>query len=146
MTRPALNSLLLSSTNHERLADWYVKALEPQRVEQMDHYRILTFGDVMLVIDTRTDIGDRNPEPGRIILNFDVDDARGIVDRMNGLGVEWVAPLEDREGDLVATAIDPDGNYIQVWQMSEASRRMMESGGFGTAETDAAGAGAQMEA
>src|SRR5262249_15117358 len=32
------------------------------------------------------------------------------------LGVTWKAELEDREPGLFATAIDPDGNYVQIIQ------------------------------
>ena len=78
-----------------------------------------------MLIDQRSDIGDTNPEPGRVILNFDVADARAIAERMNGLGVRWHAELEDRDGSLFATAIDPDGNYIQIVQLSEEHRAAM---------------------
>jgi hypothetical protein len=40
-------------------------------------------------------------------------------DRVEHVGGEWDAALEDREGSLFATAIDPDGNYVQVIQLSE---------------------------
>lgn len=61
--------------------------------------------------------GEANPEPGRVILNFAVDDARTAVDRLEAAGTRWIAELEDRDGSLFATATDPDGNYIQVIQM-----------------------------
>ncbi len=129
MTALRLNSILLSSTDPGRLGDWYAQAFQPERDQTMDGYRMLQFGDCMIVIDTRDDIGPRNPEPGRVILNFETDDARAAVQRMDGMGVEWLAPLEDRgSSDFFATAIDPDGNYVQVIQMGEESRRAMEAG------------------
>ena len=133
MPSPKLNSLLLSSTDPKRLGEWYAAALGPEEDNTMDGYRMMKFGEFMLVIDTRDDIGGRNPEPGRMILNFETDDARAAVERLDKAGVEWLAPLEDRgeagDGtDLFATAIDPDGNYIQVIQISEESRRAMEAG------------------
>jgi predicted enzyme related to lactoylglutathione lyase len=120
MARPSLNSILLASTDPERLHAWYVSALDPEEDTMVDGYRILKFGSVLIVIDTRDDIGPRNPEPGRLILNFDVTDARAMAARMDEVGVSWLAPLEDREGSLFATAIDPDGNYVQIIQPSEA--------------------------
>lgn len=129
MTRPRLNSMLLSSKNPKRLGAWYAAALDPEEDSEMDGYRMLKFGEFMLVIDTRDDIGERNPEPGRMILNFETDDARAAAERLDRAGVQWLAPIEDRgNGDLFATAIDPDGNYVQVIQISEESRRAMESG------------------
>jgi hypothetical protein len=55
-----------------------------------------------------------------------VADARAIVARLDDLGVSWLAAFEDRDGSLFATAIDPDGNYVQIIQLSEAHRAAME--------------------
>jgi predicted enzyme related to lactoylglutathione lyase len=122
-----VNSVLLASTDPGRLRDWYVTGLEPAENADLDGYRILTFGGFYLMIDKRADVGDRNPEPGRMILNFDVPDARGVVARLEKLGTSWVASLEDRDGSLFATAIDPDGNYVQVIQLSEEHRTAMQN-------------------
>jgi predicted enzyme related to lactoylglutathione lyase len=125
MARPSLTSILLASTDPDRLHAWYVAALDPQRNDTVDVYRVLKFGEVYLTIDTRSDVSDKNPEPGRVILNFDVADARAMVNRLNGLGVSWLAELSDRDGSLFATAIDPDGNYVQIIQLSEAAKAAM---------------------
>jgi predicted enzyme related to lactoylglutathione lyase len=125
MKRPSLNSILLASTDPERLRAWYVAALDPEENTDVGGYRILKFGGVYVLIDSRDDVADKNPEPGRVILNFDVDDARAVVARLNDLGVSWLAELEDRDGGLFATAIDPDGNYVQVIQLSEEQRAGM---------------------
>lgn len=125
MTRPSLDSILLASTDPQRLHDWYAATLDPQEDTQMDQYRVLKFGDVYLLIDTRDDIGDKNPEPARVILNFDVADARAVAARMAEQGTAWHAELEDRDGSLFATAIDPDGNYVQIIQLSEEARAQM---------------------
>ncbi|MFG1708717.1 VOC family protein [Nonomuraea sp. M3C6] len=125
MKRPILGSLLLSSTDPERLRTWYAAALDPEENTDVNEYRVLKFGDFHLLIDTRADVADKNPEPGRVILNFDVADARAIATRMENAGVSWLAQLEDRDGSLFATAIDPDGNYVQIIQLSEAHRAAM---------------------
>ena len=127
MKRPSLDSILLASTDPERLGAWYAAALDPEDDSKMDGYRMLKFGNFYLVIDTRSDIGGTNPEPGRIILNFDVADARAAVARLDDLGVKWLAELEDRDGSLFATAIDPDGNYVQIIQMSDEARAAMQT-------------------
>lgn len=127
MAQSTLGSILLASTDPDRLRDWYVAALTPEKDEKANGYRMLTFGGFYLVIDTRADIGDKNPEPGRIILNFDVDDARAVAARLDDLGASWLAELEDRDGSLFATAIDPDGNYVQIIQLSEEARASMAS-------------------
>jgi predicted enzyme related to lactoylglutathione lyase len=124
--RPSLDSILLASTDPERLRDWYAAALDPEESAEVDGYRVLKFGALYVLIDSRTDISDKNPEPGRMILNFDVADADAVVERLNGLGVSWLAELEDRDASLFATAIDPDGNYVQIIQLSEEHRAAME--------------------
>jgi predicted enzyme related to lactoylglutathione lyase len=127
MKRPSLGSILLASTNPERLRAWYVAALDPEKSGDVDRYRVLEFGGFHVLIDSRADVTDKNPEPGRVILNFDVADARAVVARLDGLGASWLAELEDRDGSLFATAIDPDGNYVQIIQLSEEHRAAMKN-------------------
>ena len=127
MKRPSLDSILLASRDPDRLHDWYVAALDPEQDNKVDGYQVLKFGGFYLIIDTRSDIGDANPEPGRMILNFDVADARATAARLDDLGVKWLAELEDRDGSLFATAIDPDGNYVQIVELSDEARAAMEN-------------------
>jgi len=117
---PVLDSLLLASRNPVRLSDWYAAALEPAEETDMDGYRVLRFGAFHVLIDRRDDVGDSNPEPARVILNFNVTDARAVAARLDTMEVDWLAPLEDRDGSLFATAIDPDGNYVQIIELAEA--------------------------
>src|SRR4051812_15216718 len=128
MSETVLSGVLLSSTRPERLRDWYATALEPQVNADMDAYRVLGFGEFYLMIDSRDDVGAANPEPARVIFNFDVPDARAVVKRLEELGTSWVAELEDRDGSLFATAADPDGNYVQIIQLSAEHRAAMEKG------------------
>ncbi|HKE67839.1 MAG TPA: VOC family protein [Nocardioidaceae bacterium] len=121
----SLGSLLLASTDPERLGAWYVEALRPTDDAKVGTYRMLKFGEFYVMIDSRDDIGAGNPEPGRLILNFDVTDARATAGRIDGLGATWLAPLEDRDGSLFGTAIDPDGNYVQIIELSEAHKAEM---------------------
>lgn len=125
MGKPNLGGMLLASTDPDRLHAWYAAALDPTEDTKMDQYRVLKFGEFYLLIDSRDDVGDRNPEPGRVILNFDVDDARAVAARMEELGSTWLAELEDRDGSLFATAIDPDGNYVQIIQLSDEAKAAM---------------------
>ncbi|WP_116949900.1 VOC family protein [Jiangella endophytica] len=118
MSSATVASILLSSTDPDRLGIWYAAALAPADDARIGDYRMLRYGDFYLMIDQRDDVGPANPEPGRMILNFDVDDARSVVARLDAMGVSWLAPLEDRDGSLFATAIDPDGNYVQIIQIS----------------------------
>ncbi|MFI6295349.1 VOC family protein [Nonomuraea sp. NPDC050790] len=127
MSSPALDSMLLASTDPARLSEWYEVTLQPDEASDAGDYRYLRFGTFGVLFDRREDIGAKNQEPGRMILNFQVGDAREVVARMDGLGVTWLAPLEERDGSLFATAIDPDGNYVQVIQLSPEHRAAMEA-------------------
>lgn len=128
MRRPHLDSMLLATTDPDRLRDWYAAVLDPQADDAMDDYRVLRFGAFHLLIDRRDDVGPAAGDPTRMILNFDVGDARAVAARMDEAGTAWVAPLEDRDGSLFATATDPDGNLVQIIQLSEKERAAMEGG------------------
>ncbi|MDE3720437.1 VOC family protein [Nocardiopsis sp. N85] len=120
-----LDSMLLASTDPDRLHDWYAAVLEPHSDDDVDSYRVLRFGHFHLLIDRRDDIGPKATDATRMIINFDVEDARAVAARMDARGTEWLAPLEDRDGSLFATAIDPDGNHVQIIQLGEAHRAAM---------------------
>ena len=117
MTKPRLNSMLLASTDPERLHAWYTTAFEPEQDTKANGYRVVTFGGFTVLIDRRDDVAGTNPEPARVILNFEVADARAVARRLDGMGATWKAELEEREPGLFATAIDPDGNYVQIIQL-----------------------------
>ena len=116
MTTPPLGSILLGSTDPDRLRAWYQEAFD---VKPNERNGFLTFGSVGILIDGRTDVAATNPEPGRVILNFHVDDARAAVDRLTAAGATWLVELEERAPTgWFATAVDPDGNYLQIIELS----------------------------
>ena len=120
-----LGSIMLASTDPDRLHSWYTAVLPPDTDDKQDPYHILGYGGFYLFLDSRDDVGGKTAEPGRVLLNFDVDDARAVAVRVDEAGGQWLAPLEDRDGSLFATAIDPDGNYVQMIQLSEEHRVQM---------------------
>jgi predicted enzyme related to lactoylglutathione lyase len=113
-----IGSILLASTDPDRLRDWYECAF---RVGA-DVDGFLRFGDVGVLIVSRDDVSARNPEPGRIIINVHVDDANASARHLDAMGVSWLAPLEYREADgaWFATLLDPDGNYVQIIELTDA--------------------------
>lgn len=121
---PTLGSILLGSQDPQRLLDWYCAP---------DDVGFLPFGATDVLIDGRADVDPVNREPGRMILNFHVDDARRTAAHLDELGVSWLVAVEERSGGLFGTLRDPDGNYIQIIQLSPeyvASRKVKESGAF----------------
>lgn len=101
-----LYGMLLASSDPDRRAAWYVSALQPDDDSKVDQYRVLSCGGFYVLIDRRDDVAQANPEPGRMILNFDVADVRAAVARLDEVGAQWLAPLEDRDGSVFATVVD----------------------------------------
>lgn len=90
----------------------------------MDRYSVLSFHGFHVTIDTGADISDSPLTPGRVIFNFDASDGHAVVARVDEVGTRWLAGLLDRDGSLFATVMDPDGNYVQIIQLSEARASM----------------------
>ncbi len=118
MTRPALRSILLGTHDPRRLRDWYTAALAP---EEPDGFTEVTptlfacrFGDTSLLVDGRSDVAEASPDPGRVILNFYVDDIRAVEARLVALGTVWVREPEATRWGIIGTVLDVDGNYVQI--------------------------------
>jgi catechol 2,3-dioxygenase-like lactoylglutathione lyase family enzyme len=120
MPTPAVGSILLASTDPDRLRAWYERALGVTA----DADGFLRLGGVGLLMDGRDDVAAAAAEPARVILNLHVDDARGIARHLDAMGVTWLAALEYREtaGAWFGTVLDPDGNYVQVIELTDAHR------------------------
>jgi predicted enzyme related to lactoylglutathione lyase len=106
-----LGSMLLGSTDPDRLRDWYARAFD---LTPDEHGAALDVGGVTVIVEPRDDVAAANPEPGRFIVNFHVPDARAAAAHLTELGVTWVAEVEERGPGLIGTFLDPDGNYAQV--------------------------------
>lgn len=120
---PTLGSILLGTTDPVRLRNWYSAAFAAGDgdgfIEVSPTLFACTFGDTSLLIDGRADVANSSPDPGRVILNFHVDDARATAERLDDLGVTWLVELEERDGGLFGTLVDPDGNYVQIIELKE---------------------------
>lgn len=113
-----IGSILLSSRNAEALRAWYERAFGVRA----DPDGFLPFGTVDVLITPRDDVADMNLEPGRVIINIHVDDAQATARHLDTIGVTWLAELEYRHPDEAwfGTVIDPDGNYVQIIELTEA--------------------------
>jgi predicted enzyme related to lactoylglutathione lyase len=115
---PVIGSILLASADPAALRAWYEQAFGV--TADVDGF--LQLGDVGLLIDGRDDVAARAAEPARLILNLHVPDARAAAARLDELGVTWLAELEYRPqgGAWFATVVDPDGNYVQIIEITDA--------------------------
>jgi predicted enzyme related to lactoylglutathione lyase len=110
-----LGSILLASTDPERLRAWYAEVFDAPP----DDDGFIRFGDVGVLIDGRDDVAVRSAEPARVILNFHVDDAKAAAARMADAGATITVEPEWRGQAWFATALDPDGNTIQVIEIGD---------------------------
>jgi uncharacterized glyoxalase superfamily protein PhnB len=115
MATSGVGSILIGSTDPERLRSWYRGAFAADQPEEGS----LDVGGVLLVFTKRSDVADANVEPGRTIINVHVEDAREAVTRLNDAGVTWLTELERRPGGLFATLVDPDGSYVQIIEFNK---------------------------
>ena len=113
-----LGSVLLGTRDVTRLRRWYVDRLGAQP----DPDGFLHFGGVAVLIDHRRDVHDEAAEPGRVILAYHVPDITSLVATLDGKGADWVTPLEYREDGAAwfATLRDPDGNHVQLIELTPA--------------------------
>jgi uncharacterized glyoxalase superfamily protein PhnB len=112
MITPKPGSIILGTTHPEELREWYRKALAPEYKGEGP----IDLGGFLLVIDKRDDVDAKNNEPGRMILNFHVDDFDAVEAQLKAAGVDWLTPVADRASGRFGTFADPDGNYLQIIQ------------------------------
>jgi predicted enzyme related to lactoylglutathione lyase len=117
MSRHLGASILLASKDPDRLRSFYCEAfgVEP------DQYHSIDLGGLGIIFDSRGDIAERTSEP-RIVLNVDTEDARSVVEHIEEMGVRFSVRLEDRGPGIFSTFEDPDGNLVQVLQMTQEYR------------------------
>ena len=114
------NSVLIGSEDPERLVAFYRGLLgEPQFTQ--DRYSGWIVGSGWITIGPHSNVKGRNPQPGRLLLNFESTDVRADFERFKAAGATVVAEPYGFEGaaDLIATFEDPDGNYFQLMSPME---------------------------
>jgi predicted enzyme related to lactoylglutathione lyase len=113
---PPVGSILIGSRDARRLREWYGDLLDVA----VDPDGFLRLGQVSVLIDERGDIEERAVEPFRILVNLHVDDVHALVERLRARGGEVLLEPVLRDGIWFCTARDPDGNGIQLLQVTAA--------------------------
>lgn len=113
-----LNSLLIGSEDPKALSDFYTDVLGTPTFEN-DEFRGWQVGSGWLMVGPHSEVTGRNPNPGRILINFETPDVKGEFARIKGLGakVKREPYNPDPAGGpemLLATFEDTDGNYFQL--------------------------------
>lgn len=91
MSTPKLGRILLGTTQPAQLREWYLRALAPGH----DGSGPIDLGGFLLVIEQRDDVDPKNIQPGRMILNFPVDDFDAVEAQLQAAAVDWLAPVAD---------------------------------------------------
>jgi predicted enzyme related to lactoylglutathione lyase len=61
----------------------------------------------------------KGPDQNAFVPTMECQDLEGTVERLQGLGVTFVAPVADNaDGYRLATLIDPEGNRIQLFEVA----------------------------
>ena len=112
MTIPNFGGLLIGSSNVGEMKSWYRRAFG---VEEND-MGAFTFGSGQYFIEEHTEVSGPAVDAARYVINFDVDDCRGLESHLKDLGVRWIRPVEQMPFGLIGTVADPDGNYLNLIQ------------------------------
>ena len=83
------------------------------------------FGDQTqpaLAIGTHSEVRGRTLEPARHMVGLLTDDIQGDVARLKQAGVRFIEdPTDQGDGFWIATFEDPDGNFIQLFQLERGT-------------------------
>ena len=79
---------------------------------------------VRLSVSVHDRVTGTSKDPFRIMINLAVEDVRAVHRRLTSAGVVFVRPPETEDwGGQVASFLDPDGNLVQLFQLSPAVAR-----------------------
>lgn len=110
--------IMIGTADVKALSDFYTKVLGEPIWAQDDWYG---YGEVGVILGPHSEVHGKNPNPQRMIINFETEDVKAEFDRIKATGAEVIAePYQPGGGDKgeddmwLATFADPDGNYIQI--------------------------------
>ena len=114
-----IHSVVIWTEDVSRLLPFYrdVLGLKPQ----MENEGFIAFeasSGAALALGSHSEVKGRSRDPYRMMVDLQVDDCQAEYERLSKEGVEFVrAP--SKEGDVtIATFLDPDGNVLQLFQMT----------------------------
>lgn len=110
--------ILIYTGNFEPMATFYrdTLGLKPRSVKPK--FINFEWGELRLTINGDTHLTGPAIEPGRMMINFTVDDIHSTVARLTCGGVCFVRePEREWWGGMVATFHDPDGNTLQLFEL-----------------------------
>jgi predicted enzyme related to lactoylglutathione lyase len=112
-----MSSILIFSEDPKALSAFYGKVFgkEPEVME--GDYHGYQLGAAFLVIGPHDRVKGANPNPERILVNFETAAVKAEFERIRGLGAGVVAEpyrMSEENEFWIATFADPDGNFFQL--------------------------------
>ena len=120
----AIESVLIGSEDATKLAEFYRETVGLKQTMEMEMgeegqkgYDFELEGTNLYILD-HSEVKGKGKDPSRVMFNLEVDDIEKETARLKDAGVEVKQDIYHVEGyGLIATFIDPDGNYFQFVQV-----------------------------
>ncbi len=120
-----IEGILLGSQNAQKLADIYEKTVGLKLTNEFETgennekgFEFAVKGSAGLYIMGHSEVKGKNKNPERMLINFEVDDIEKEVKRLKKARVKVQQDIYHIEGyGLIATFVDPDGNFFQFVQI-----------------------------
>jgi predicted enzyme related to lactoylglutathione lyase len=115
-----LNSFMLSSSDYQKLADFYGEVLQKKPDMEDKEHNVVGFlaGNCFIIVCPHDKVHGKNQNPERIILFFETTEVENEFNRIKALsGASIVKEPYSPDGSAkgsIATLADPDGNYFQL--------------------------------
>lgn len=106
---------MLGSKNPKQMSEFYGKVFEkkPDMVE--DDWSGWQVGASFFGVGFHSEVGEKNTDPSRIMLNLQTEELQKEFERIKSLGATVIKEPYEMGGNMwIATLADPDGNYFQL--------------------------------
>ncbi len=114
-----IHSVVIWTEDVSRLLPFYrdVLGLKPQ-IENEGFVAFEASSGAALALGAHSEVKGRSQDPYRMMVDLQVDDCQAEYERLSKQGVEFLRP-PGKDGDVtIATFLDPDGNVLQLFQMT----------------------------
>ncbi len=113
-----MHSVLIWSEDANRLVPFYRDVLGLKAQMESEGFAVFLLNGVGLVIGTHSEVQGQSRDPNRMMVNLRVDDCQGEYERLSKQGVEFIRTPTKDAIHIIATLLDPDGNVLQLFQMT----------------------------
>ena len=122
MTLGRIDSVFIWTDDAPKLKAFYGDKLGLEKaMEEGDFVAFkLPEGDSQIVVGPHSEVHGQTKEPNRVMVNFAVKSCQKTYEELKGRGVEFTKePTPEPDGPVtIATFRDPDGNTLQLFEMT----------------------------